>query len=125
MLTEYEKLALRLRRGTCQMESTLFPQTDSLPDSQGRSSMLGDFMRSRKLRAGLKATSQATTSSSEDSNNISNNYVQCFDEAVGLLSSMPTTDNSLAFTILECGVSIIIMYSNVVNNSFLFLFLFS
>lgn len=81
------------------MESTLFPP-DNIPDSQGKTSIIGDFIRNRKMKS-LRTVSQT--------NNIvvteANTLTACFDDAVGLLASLPSTDNCVAFTTLECGVS--------------------
>jgi hypothetical protein len=80
------------------MESTLFPP-DNIPDSQGKTSLIGDFIRSRKMKS-MRTASQTNNVVTE-----TNTLNACFDDAVGLLASLPSTDNCVAFTTLECGVS--------------------
>jgi hypothetical protein len=107
---EYEKLALRLRRGSSQWESTLFPMVDN--STENRRATFQDMMRGTR-RANTTARYSPTftkgdTPVQQSETSGKNEPVDtslAFEDGISLMSSLPNADHQLVSTILTSGVS--------------------
>jgi hypothetical protein len=103
IVIEYQKLSLRLRRGSSNWDSTLYPLIEGNIEVSKRSS----FQALRNRRA---IPTKSTLSQSQSSNNLSHNGGEigdtafAFDDGITVTSSAANPDHSLAFTTLSTGV---------------------
>jgi hypothetical protein len=108
LFVEYEKLALRLRRGSTQWESTLFPAADVAVENKRNS--LQDLIRPRKTSARYSPTFTkgdniiATPEPSGKGNEPIDTSI-AFEDGVNIMASFPSADHQLVSTTLNSGVS--------------------
>jgi hypothetical protein len=108
---EYEKLSLRLRRGSAQWDATLFPVIDSSAGNENRRLSFQELMR-----GGRKASTAARyspTFAKGDSimspENLSAKaetveFSTAFEDGITVVTALPNPDHSLAFTTYSNGV---------------------
>jgi len=110
LFVEYEKLALRLRRGSTQWESTLFPAADVAVENKRNS--LQDLIRPRKTSARYSPTFTkgdniiATPEPSGKGNEPIDTSI-AFEDGVNIMASFPSADHQLVSTTLNSGIVLV------------------
>jgi hypothetical protein len=127
-MTQYQRLAVCIRRGSSTVESTMFPpqasstggaapagvtspggststrKADELTSVFAMKSLPpGGVARSPRTAAGATLSGSAASSGGEGASTVAS-LEQCTESALQLMSSPPSSDHALAYTVLDSGV---------------------